>query len=456
MRVILNSLKEMKKSKRKKIKIKKGIDLWNKVKKIIPGGTQLLTKRSEMFLPDQWPSYYKKAKGVEVQDLDGNKFIDVSYMGIGSCILGYADPDVNKAVKKVIDEGSMCTLNSPEEVELAKLLLKLHPWADMVRYTRTGGEAMAVAVRIARAYSGKDKVAFCGYHGWSDWYISSNLADDKNLDGHLLPGLEPKGIPRGLIGTAIPFTYNKIEELKDIVSKNKDIGVIVVEPLRFQEPKNNFLKKVRKIANRTGAILIFDEITSAWRFNIGGVHLQYGVNPDIAAFAKGMSNGFPMAAIIGKKKVMEAAQTTFISSTYWTERIGPTAAIATINKIIQKNVPNYLDRIGKLIIKGLKRSADSHGLKITITGRPALIHLSFDYGEISQAVRTLFTQEMLKRGILASAGIYVSYSFKKEHIKRYLESIDEVFAILKKAIKENKIYDLLEGPVAHTGFKRLA
>ena len=320
----------------KRIKIKKGIKLWNKAKKMIPGGSQLLSKRAEIFLPGQWPSYFKKAKGISVWDLDGNEYIDMSTMGIGSCILGYADSDVNSAVKKAINEGSMNTLNSPEEVELAELLCKLHSWAKMARFARTGGEAMAIAVRIARTYTRKDKIAFCGYHGWSNWYLAANLADDKNLDKHLISGLKPSGVPIGLKGTAMPFHYNKIEELESIVSKNKDIGTIVMEPVRYQKPKDNFLEKVREISKKIGAVLIFDEVSSGWRFIIGGVHLKYGVNPDIAVFAKGISNGFPMAAIIGRKKVMQSAQTTFISSTYWTERIGPTAAVATKKKMIRK------------------------------------------------------------------------------------------------------------------------
>ena len=429
--------------------------MWNRAKKIIPGGTQLLSKRSEMFLPDQWPSYFKKAKGCEVWDLDGNKYIDMYSMAVGSCILGYADPDVNKAVKKVLDQGSTGTLNSPEEVELAELLLKLHPWARQVRYARSGGEAMAIAVRIARAYSGKDKIAFCGYHGWSDWYLAANLADDKNLDGHLLPGLEPKGVPRGLKGSAMPFNYNKIEELKDIVAKNSDIGVIVMEPLRYQEPKNNFLQKVKKIAAGINAVLIFDEITSGWRFAKGGVHLKLGVNPDIAVFAKAMSNGIPMSAIIGKKDVMQAAQKTFISSTNWTERIGPAAALATIKKIIKNNVPSHLEKIGEMAFRGLEKIAKSHQIRLEINGWPALFHFSFDYGDNSQAIRTLFTQEMLRRGFLASAGMYVSYSYKREHIQKYLKAADEVFNILAKAIKEDKVESLLKGPVAHAGFRRL-
>ncbi|MGA2418076.1 MAG: aminotransferase class III-fold pyridoxal phosphate-dependent enzyme [Candidatus Staskawiczbacteria bacterium] len=440
---------------RKILRAKKGINLWNKAKKIIPGGTQLLSKRSEIFLPEQWPSYFKKAKGCEVWDLDGNKYIDMYSMGIGSCILGYADPNVDKAVKAAIDSGSTSTLNSPEEVELAELLIKLHPWAEQVRYARSGGEAMAVAVRIARARTGKDKIAFCGYHGWQDWYLASNLADDKNLDGHLIKGLEPKGVPRALKGTAIPFHYNNIGELEKIIAENKDIGVIILEPIRYQEPENGFLQKVKKIANETEAVLVFDEVSSGFRFNIGGVHLKYGVNPDIAVFAKGMSNGFPMAAIIGKKEVMEAAQETFISSTCWTERVGPVAAIATIKKMMKNNVPHYLEKTGLYLVKNLKKLSEKYQIKIKIIGLPALINFDFQYGVEAQAIKTLFTQEMLKEGFLASSGIYVSYAFRKNQISKYLRAVDRVFPIIKRAIEENKVHSLLKGPVAHAGFQRL-
>jgi glutamate-1-semialdehyde 2,1-aminomutase len=437
------------------MKIKAGVKLWNKAKIIIPGGTQLLSKRSEMFLPEQWPSYYKKAKGVEIWDLDGNKFIDISLMGVGACILGYADDNVNDAVKKAIDMGTMTTLNCQEEVELAELLLSLHSWADMVRYARTGGEAMAIAVRIARAYIGKDKIAFCGYHGWHDWYLAANLADDKNLDGHLLPGLEPLGVPRGLKGTAIPFNYNRIEELEEIV-KNNDIGAIVMEPIRHIKPENNFLKKVRGIADEIDAVLIFDEISSGWRMNVGGIHELYNVNPDIVVYGKAMSNGFPMAAVVGKGDVMDMAQNSFISSTYWTDRIGPVAAITTINKMTKNNVPSYLCKIGNLISAGWRKRAKEHDLKIDIMDAvPPLTSFVFDYGNDSQALHTLLTQEMLKRGFLASKSVYTSYSHNEEHVKKYLENVGDVFGVIKEAIDKNKAYDLLKGPVAHEGFKRL-
>jgi len=431
----------------------KGIRLWRKAKRLIPGGTQLLSKRSEMFLPEQWPSYFSRAKGVEVWDLDGRRYID-TYMGIGACILGYADEDVNEAVKRVIDEGSMCTLNSPEEVELAELLLRLHPWAEMVRYTRTGGEAMAVAVRIARAYSGRDKIAFCGYHGWHDWYLAANLADERALDGHLLPGLKPLGVPRALKGTAIPFHYNRIEELERIVEAN-EIGAIVMEPQREHPPEGGFLQKVRKIADEVGAVLIFDEISSGWRMNVGGIHLLHRVDPDIAVFGKAMSNGFTMGAVIGRGEVMDVAQESFISSTYWTERIGPAAAIATIGKLRRCRVPSHVKRVGKKVMKGWGELAEEAGLRMEVAGMPALATFKLDYGEESQAVHTLFTQEMLDRGFLASKNFYTSYSHTDDVVGRYLEAVGEVFRVLARAVEEGRVRKMLRGPVAHAGFKRL-
>lgn len=432
----------------------KSLKMWQEAKKIIPGGSQLLSKRAEMFLPGQWPAYFSKAKGVFVWDLDGNKYMD-TLGSIGASILGYADSDVDNAVKKAIDKSVVSSLNAPEEIELAKLLLKLHPWAKKVRYARTGGEAMAVAVRIARAFTGKDKVAFCGYHGWHDWYLASNLAGDQNLDGHLLPGLKPKGVPRGLLGTAIPFHYNHIEELEKIMTENPDVGTIVMEPLRNHEPKDNFLQKVRMIADKYKAVLIFDEITIGWRLIAGGAHVKYGVNPDIAVFAKAISNGYAMAAIIGKENIMEASQESFISSSYWTERIGPVAALATIKKIIKNKVPKHLEKMGNLVRVGLQEASEKSGLKITVEGLAPLVHFSFEYGEKSHALMTLFRQEMLKKGFLVSGGFYMTYAFKENHIKSYLKAVSEVFEILTKVIEKGSVDSLLEGPVAQKGFQRL-
>ena len=435
--------------------INSGVKLYEKARKIIPGGTQLLSKRPEMFLPDQWPSYYSKVKGVNVWDLDGNLYTDMSIFGVGACPLGFCDKDVDAAVITAVKNGNMATLNPPEEVELAELLCKLHPWADKVRYARSGGEVLAMAIRIARAAAGKSRVAFCGYHGWSDWYISSNLAEDANLDGHLLPGLKPLGIPRELIHTAIPFRYNHINELEGIVDKYNDIGVIIMEPVRNFGPEDDFLIKVRHIADKIGAALIFDEVTSGWRINDGGIHLTMGVEPDMATFAKGMSNGYPMAALIGRSNVMDAAQETFISSTYWTDRIGPSAALATINKFKACKVGPYLEHLGMLLQQGIQGMAQKHTIKLKISGIPPLTHLSFEYGHLNQKLKTLFIQEMLERKYLAGLSVYLSYAHNEEVLEQYFSTLDDVFEILNHSMENGTLDERIKGPLAHNGFTRL-
>ena len=278
-----------------------GQSLYRRAKKLIPGGTQLLSKRPEFLLPDQWPAYYSKVKGVEGWDLDGKKYSDMCQNGVGACVLGAGDPDVDTAVLQAVANGNLSTLNCPEEVELAELLIELHPWAEMVRYARCGGEAMAIAARIVRAATRKEVIAFCGYHGWHDWYLSANLADDHTLDGHLLPGLHPLGVPRGLKGTTFPFKYNHLGELEAIVKAHgNNLAAIIMEPYRSKDPDPGFLEGIRAIADKTGAVLVFDEVTSGFRVCPGGVHKTLGIDPDIAVFAKSIGNGYSMAAIIGR------------------------------------------------------------------------------------------------------------------------------------------------------------
>lgn len=431
-----------------------GQKLWKKAKKLIPGGSQLLSKRAEMFLPEFWPAYFDKAKGISVWDLDGNRYTDMSHMGIGACILGYSDPDVDKAVKNAVDKGVASTLNCPEEVELADLLCKLHPWADMVKFTRSGGEALSVAVRIARAASSKDKIAFCGYHGWSDWYLAANLSSESHLDGHLLPGLEPLGVPRGLLGTAIPFHYNNIDELEEIFKENKDVGVIVLEPIRHDEPKKGFLENVRLIAKKNKAVLIFDEVTVGFRLTQGGSHLLYKVDPDIAVFGKAISNGYAMAVIVGKKQIMDFAQRTFISSTAWTERIGPTAALATIGKLKKYMVQEHIKKVGNRLIIGYRKLAVKHGLTLEVEGPPSIISINFKYPK-GNLIKTFFVQQMLKRGYLSGTLTYITYAHSEKSVRDYLKNVDSVFCQIKEALDSNSLESRLEGPQAHTGFARL-
>ena len=433
-----------------------GPQLYRQAKRRIPGGTQLRSKRPEMFLPDNWPAYYRRAQGCTVWDLDDRPYVDFTSCGIGCCLLGYADETVNAAVTRRIADGNMCTLNSPDEVELADRLCRLHPWAEQVRYTRCGGEAMAVAVRIARAATGRSTVAFCGYHGWSDWYLAANVGERTALNGHLLAGLDPAGVPPGLGGSALPFRYQHLEELEAILAAHPGgIAAIVMEPMRLEAPREDFLVRVRQLADRHGAVLIFDEITAGWRSHHGGIHLTLGVNPDIAVFAKAMSNGFPMAAIIGRTAVMEAAQQSFISSTYWTEAIGPAAALATITRLAETDAAAHIRRIGTQTAAGWRTLGERHGLKLRHAGIPALCSFAFDHGADSLPLMTLFTQEMLACGFLANGLFYPTLAHTPAIVEQYLATVDAVFAMLRTHLDRHDVAAALRGPVVHTGFARL-
>ena len=433
----------------------KGVKLWNKAKKLIPGGNQLLSKRAEIFLPGKWPAYYSRVKGAEVWDLDGNKYVDMSSSGIGACTLGHADPDVDKAVIDAIKCGNMSTLNVPEEIELAELLCEIHPWAEMVRYARTGGEAMAVAARIIRAATGKDKILFCGYHGWHDWYLSANLAESTALDGQLLPGLEPLGVPRGLRETAIPFMYNDLDTFKSLFEKySGQVGGVVMEPVRNYWPREGFLESIRQITKDNGIPLVFDEVTSGLRMTSGGIHLKLGIDPDVAVFAKSLGNGYPMAAIIGTSEVMEAAQNTFISSTYWTDKIGPVAALATLRKHKKLDVSAHLLHIGNLVQAGWQELAGKYNLKINVSGISPLSHWKVETNN-SQLLHTIIVEKLLGKGFLSSEVFYPTYTHTENNVAAYLGALGEILNELEPYIKEDKLEELPHGPIAHSGFRRL-
>jgi glutamate-1-semialdehyde 2,1-aminomutase len=430
-----------------------GQKLWNRAKKVIPGGNMLLSKRSEMFLPEKWPSYFSKSKGCKVWDLDGKEYIDMSIMGIGTNTLGYGHPEVDEAVLNTVKNGNMSTLNCPEEVYLVEKLIELHPWADMGRLARSGGEANAIAIRIARAASGRDKVAICGYHGWHDWYLSANLAEDDSLSGHLLPGLHPKGVPKNLRGTVFPFNYNKFEELEVLVNA-QEIGVIKMEVSRNQGPEDNFLQKVRKLATEKNIVLIFDECTSGFRQTFGGLHKLYGVEPDMAMFGKALGNGYAITATIGRREVMEAAQTTFISSTFWTERIGPTAGLKTLEVMEREKSWEKISTTGNIIKEKWKNLAENYNLQISTWGLPALAGFTIESPN-SLAYKTLITQEMLKKGYLAANSIYVCTKHTMDIIDGYFYTLEPIFKTISECEAGRDVMTLLEGSICHSGFKRL-
>jgi len=430
----------------------KGQKLYSKAKQIVAGGNMLLSKRPEMFLPEQWPSYFSKSKGCEVWDLDGKKYIDTLMMP-GTNSLGYNYEEIDEAVKETINSGNMSTLNAPEEVELTERLVELHPWADMARFARSGGEANSVAIRLARAASGKDNVAFCGYHGWHDWYLASNLSDSKGLDGHLLPGLDPHGVPKNLKDSVHPFEYNNFDKLEELV-KTKNIGVIKMEVYRNKEPENNFLHRVRKLANEHNIVLVFDECTSGFRKNFGGLHKLYDVEPDVAMFGKALGNGYAVTAVLGKREVMQAAEKSFISSTFWTERIGSSAALATLKAMVKEKSWEKITSMGEEINKEWIKLSQEYELPITISGLAALTTFTFK-SKNALAYKTLITQEMLKKGYLAATAVYVCTAHTPEIIKTYLENLKPLFQTIKECEEGRDIMTLLEGPIAHGGFKRL-
>lgn len=432
----------------------KGQELYKKAKTMIPGGTSLLSKRPEQLLPENWPAYYSKSKGCRVWDLDGKEYIDCSMMGIGTNVLGYACEAVDEAVMKVVRDGNLTTLNCPEEVYLAEKLLEMNPWAGGVRYTRGGGEANAMCVRIARAFTGKDKVAICGYHGWHDWYVSVNLADDSALDGHLLPGIPTGGVPKGLRGTSIPFHYNNIAELEEIVAKNPDLAAVKMEVCRNFGPEDNFLQKVRDLCTKSGIVLIFDECTSGFRETFGGLYKKYGVNPDMTIYSKTMANGYALSAVVGRKDIMEAAQGSWISSTFWTERIGPTAALAALAEMERTKSWEKITAIGLDNKKRWQALADKYGLKINQWGIPALAGYTFDSPN-ALAYKTYITQEMLKQGYLAGNSLYPCLAHTPEILDDYFEKLDKIFADIRDFEDGRDVMKALDGPVCQSGFKRL-
>ena len=430
-----------------------GQDLWLRAQRFIPGGNMLLSKRAEMFLPEHWPAYFSRAKGCRVWDLDERELIDMSIMGIGTNLLGYGHPEVDNAVISTVTSGNMSTLNCPEEVWLAERLVAMHPWAEMVRFARSGGEANSIAIRIARAATGRDTVAICGYHGWHDWYLATNLQNDSGLEEHLLPGLEPNGVPRVLAGTVRPFSFNRLDQLEAIANTD-DLAAVKMEVQRSAPPDPGFLEGVRALCNARGIVLIFDECTSGFRETFGGLHLKYGVDPDMAMFGKALGNGYAITATIGTREVMEAAQSTFISSTFWTERIGPSAALKTLDVMERERSWERVTAIGLELRRQWQELADRHGLSITHNGLPALTGFAIQ-SENALKYKTLITQEMLKRGYLAGTSCYTSLAHIKDVVDPYLDHLDAVFELIAYCEAGQCVDELLEGPVCHSGFRRL-
>src|SRR3989337_3837514 len=408
---------------------------WSTAKKIIPAGTQCLSKGPTQFVDGVAPKYLKRGKGCHVWDVDGNEYIDYG-MGLRPIILGYCYPAVDKAIKKQLQDGITFTLMHPLEVEVAELLTEIIPCAEAVRYGKNGSDATTAAIRAARAYTGREKIAICGYHGWHDWYI---ITTERN-----------KGIPKIMKQFSFVFQYNNIESLKKLFDAYPDeFAAVIMEPVGVTPPQNGFLKDVKKITKENGAVLIFDEIITGFRFALGGAQEYFGVTPDIAAFGKAMANGMPISALVGEEEIMNVFNETFFSFTFGGECLSLAAALATINELKTKKALDFIWKQGKKLQDGYNKLATELELKkyTQCVGYPPSTLIKF-YGktpEESLLMKSLVQQELLKRGILWAAYHAISYSHKNNEISTTLEAFNDALKILKKAVSENNIEESLEG-----------
>ncbi len=436
---------------------RQGPDLWKHARTVISGGTGLLSKRAEMFDAEIWPAYFSRCDGCQVWDLEGNAYIDFAG-GIGAVLLGYNDPDVTAAVQERLTLGTYCSLVNPQEVALADKLLALHPWAGKVRYARGGGEVMSMAIRIARAATGRSGIAFCGYHGWHDWYLAANLGEDDALDGHLLAGLPPKGVPKELKGTSVAFRYNDFSTFEQALSSlGNNLAAVVMEPMRSQFPEDDFVAKVAARCREAGGVFIIDEISSGWRYGFPGALSSMGIEPDLVTYAKALSNGFPFATVIGRTAIMDAADDSFISSSYWTDGIGPAAAWATLEKLEKHRVTEVVRQRGSDFKTALSEVAAKYPLcNLTVGGMPSTPSLTFGLGALSLPTKTYYIRKMLDEGFLASTYFYLMYAHEKVHFDKFLQSFDNVLGQLNQQLEEGNLLEHASAQGNINGFTRLA
>lgn len=441
---------------RKKSSVQKSLEMFKKAERLIPGGTQLLSRRPSRFAYGVSPIFAERAKGAYFWDIDGNKYLDTT-MAINTAILGYCDPDVNKAAVEQIKKSTVFSILHSVEVELAEEIVKIVPCAEMVRFGKGGGEADAVAIRIARGFTGRDKVVFCGYHGWHDWYIAANLESPDILNKYLLPDVPTKGVPKCLSGTAIPFEYNNLFSLKEVLEKNKGgVACIIMEPSKASLPKKGFLEGVKELARKYGALLIFDEMNTGFRLALGGAQEFYKVTPDMAVFGKDIANGYPLATVVGQRDIMEASKDMFISSTFWDDNSTMAAGLACIRKIKKEKVIEHIWKMGERYARGWREIVRKLGIKAGLKGLPCMTSIVFNYKDESfvNQLNTLYCQELAKRGIFAGGYFPVSFAHKEKEIDKILEAAEGALSVVKKAIDQESVRGYLEAEESKPLFDR--
>ena len=428
--------------------------LWKIANKNIAGGNMLLSKNPSQFLgPKNWPTYFTKTKGIEVWDLNNKKYTDFSIMGVGTNSLGYSNKFIDRKVINAIKMGNISTFNCHEEVELSEKLISINNWAQKVRYTRSGGEANAVAIRLARAATGKSKIAVCGYHGWHDWYLAANHNDKNNLDALLLPDLKIKGVPKELNNTIFPFKFNDIDNIKNIINKH-NLAAIKIEVEKFEKPNLEFLKYLRKICDKKKIVLIFDECTSGFRETFGGIYKKYKINPDLAIYGKALGNGYAINAIVGKDTIMSSIKNTFISSTFWTERIGNVAALATLETMSREKSWKKISQYGDYFKENFKKIAKNKNIDIEIKGLKSLLSIEFINFE-KKLIKTYLMKNFLKKGFLFNTIVFFSIEHKKSKIDQYLEILDNELSMLSNMDNNDLKKILNKDFLSNDSFRRI-
>lgn len=410
---------------------------------LIPAQTQTLAKGPGQNIKGVAPKYLQRGKGSHVWDVDGNEYIDYT-MAVGPLSLGYAYDKVDDAIREQLKDGITFSLMHPLEVEVAQLINKVVPNAESIRYSKVGADVTSAAVRLARAYTGRNKVLCCGYHGWHDWYIS---VTDRN-----------KGIPQQVQDLTFTFNYNDIQSVIDSI--DEDTACVILEPFVFEEPKDNFLHKLRDVCTQNGTVLIFDEMWTGFRVAVGGAQEYFGVKADLACFSKAVANGMPISILTGKKDIMKLLEKdVFFFTTFGGEALSLAAVKATVTEIIEKNVPAYLAKQGRKLKDGYNSIAQKLGMDYTkCSGFDCRTIITFD-GEKSGCnpleMKSLVQQEMIKRGILWGGFHNMSFSHTDEDIEYTLKAYEDVLPVLKKAVDEKNVRQYLRGEPVEPVFRKV-
>jgi len=422
------------------MKFDESMKVFKRAIEVIPMGTSTYSRSPNHFVIGKSPLYIKHGKGSKLYDVDGNEFVDYS-MSLTMVNLGYANPEVNEAAKKAIDEGLIYTLSCPEESLLAKKIIKHVPCAEMVRFFKNGSDSCEGAAKLARLYTNKSKIlTISSYHGFHDWFVASMQWN--------------KGIPKILSGFVLKCDYNDIDCIKKTIKENKnDLSAVMMEPVIKYEPNEGFLQTVRELTEENDMVLIFDEMKTGFRLSIGGAQKYYNVTPDLAIFGKGIANGFPISALAGKKYLMEQLEdeNVFLSGSYATEKSSIFASLKTIEILERKDTIKHIWETGEMLKKGIDNLITKHNLNdvLKIVGLAPMTHIIFSdqKNATSNELKSFIQQECVKRGFLFVGYHHTSLAHTKEDIKFTLDVYDEVLPLLKKAIDENNLREKIKGRV---------